>query len=132
MRFLLDTDTCISILRSSDSRATKTLSTCEPDEVVVCTIVLGELLYGAKRSSKPVENTAHVNSFAEAFASLPFDISAAVVYAETRADLAQKGTPIGPNDLLIASIARSRGLTVVTHNVREFERVAGLDVEDWQ
>jgi tRNA(fMet)-specific endonuclease VapC len=73
-----------------------------------------------------------VAAFCSRFISLPFDDYAVTSYARIRDDLAKAGTPIGPNNLLIASIALSRGLTVVTHNTREFGRVAGLMLEDWQ
>ena len=66
------------------------------------------------------------------FVSVPFDDQSAETYGRIRADLAAKGTPIGPNDLLIAAIARTHSLTLVTHNTAEFSRVAGLTLEDWQ
>ena len=66
------------------------------------------------------------------YASLPFDDDAADVYAEIRAQLERAGTPVGANDLLIASIARSNDLVLVTHNISEFERIPGLRVEDWE
>ena len=64
--------------------------------------------------------------------SLPFDDQAASIYGQIRADLAGKGLSIGPNDLMIAAIALAKGVTLVTHNTREFNRVAGLSIEDWE
>jgi tRNA(fMet)-specific endonuclease VapC len=93
---------------------------------------MAELLFGALRSRNMAVNLAVVRAFAGAFRSLDFDTDAAEVYATIRADLASKGTPIGPNDLLIAAIGLANGLTLVTHNSIEFSRVAGLTLEDWQ
>ena len=73
-----------------------------------------------------------VQAFCRPFQSLAFDDRAAAEYGKIRADLASQGTPIGPNDLMIASIALSNGLTLVTHNTNEFSRVLGLKLEDWQ
>jgi len=73
-----------------------------------------------------------VSQFVAGFASLPFDDAAADQYGAMRSRLASQGTMIGPNDLLIASIALAQGLTLVTHNVAEFSRVAGLAVDDWE
>jgi len=70
--------------------------------------------------------------FLSRFVSLPFDEAAHIQAAQIRADLARVGTPIGPYDLLIAAIARAHSVILVTHNTREFERVAGLNLEDWE
>ncbi len=98
----------------------------------MCSVVVGELLFGALRSRDGAKNLAEVRTFLASFLSLPFDDRAAEEYARVRADLAAKGTPIGPNDLLIAAIALANGLTLVTHNTVEFSRVVGLTLEDWQ
>lgn len=73
-----------------------------------------------------------VHAFANSFRSLPFDDVAAEAYARVRRELDTKGTPIGPNDLLIASIALTNDLTLVTHNTKEFGRVPGLPIDDWE
>jgi tRNA(fMet)-specific endonuclease VapC len=133
MKYLLDTNTCVQYLRKgSTSLIAAKLSSLPAGDVMLCTVVLGELLFGALRSRDVVKNRADVRKFAAAFAALDFDSSAAESYATIRADLAAKGTPIGPNDLLIAAIALTQRLTVVTHNTAEFSRVAGLTLEDWQ
>ena len=105
-----------------------------PADIALCSVVLGELLYGAHHgaASKLAANPALIARLQRQFASLPFDDLAAEEYGKTRADLASQGTPIGPNDLMIASIALANGLTVVTHNTSEFSRVPGLKIEDWQ
>ena len=103
-------------------------------DVVLCAVVLAELLYGAEHSGAAhrAANLALVASLRQQYLSLPFDESAAEEYGRIRAYLAGQGTPIGPNDLMIAAIARGNGLTLVTHNTKEFSRVPGLNVEDWQ
>jgi tRNA(fMet)-specific endonuclease VapC len=94
--------------------------------------VVGELYDGVYRSADASRNLDVLNELLEAFTSLPFDDKAAQVFGAIRVQLDALGTPIGPYDLQIASIALASGLTVVTHNVGEFSRVPGLTVEDWQ
>lgn len=94
--------------------------------------VKAELYLGAMKSRKP-ETTLHTQrAFVERFVSLPFDDAAADYYARIRAALEQAGTPVGSNDLLIAAIALANDLILVTHNRREFKRIPGLQVEDWE
>ena len=100
--------------------------------MILCSVVLGELEFGALRSVNPLNALESVRELRERHPTLPFDDSAAEEYARVRADLAAAGTPIGANDLLIAAIALAHGLTLVTHNTREYSRVAGLRIEDWQ
>lgn len=99
---------------------------------MLCSVVVAEHLYGALRSNRVQRSLAHVRSFCSRFMSHPFDDSAASEYCEIRAHLASIGMPIGPNDLMIASIARANGFILVTHNTSEFQRVPGLQLEDWQ
>lgn len=115
----------------SDSVRKKMLG-LSPDEIVVCSIVKAELLYGGKRSNNPERTLRNQRAFLERFISLPFDDVAAEIYSDIRARLASLGTPIGSNDLQIASIALANNLTLVTHNTREFSRIDGLRLEDWE
>ena len=94
--------------------------------------VKAELYYGAMKSSRAADNLVLLEEFFANFDSLPFDDDAARKYGEVRSSLARIGTPIGPNDLMIAATALVHGAVVVTHNIREFSRVAGLDIEDWE
>jgi tRNA(fMet)-specific endonuclease VapC len=94
-------------------------------------IVVHELLYGAARSARPREGRERVNLFVSRIAVLPFDLEAASHAADIRAELAAVGLSIGNYDSLIAGHARSRGLIVITGNLREFQRVPGLRCEDW-
>jgi tRNA(fMet)-specific endonuclease VapC len=94
--------------------------------------VKGELFYGSMRSNNPVKSLQIQQEFLQQFISIPFDDAAAMVYGTIRANLAKAGTPIGPNDLQIAAIALANELTLVTHNTREFSRIQGLKLEDWE
>jgi tRNA(fMet)-specific endonuclease VapC len=98
----------------------------------VCSVVKAELFYGVQKSVKQKENIEKVHKFLDQFVSLSFDDKASEKYGEIRADLEKTGTPIGPNDLLIASIALANNVILVTHNTREFKRVKGLKIEDWE
>jgi tRNA(fMet)-specific endonuclease VapC len=94
--------------------------------------VKSELYYGAYKSTRRDRNLANLNRFFSQFISLPFDDNAASIAGQVRAQLDVAGTPIGSNDLLIAAIALSNDLTLVTHNTREFARINGLKYEDWE
>jgi tRNA(fMet)-specific endonuclease VapC len=95
------------------------------------TVTVAELLHGAEKSQYPEKTLHTVENFISRLVVLDYDYSAAGQYGDIRANLERKGTPIGVNDLHIAAHARSRGLILVTNNLREFERVEGLRVENW-
>ena len=132
MNYLLDTNTCIYFLNERSDPLTRRIKTTHPREIVVCSVVKAELFYGALKSARPVENLRKQQEFLQTFDSLPFDDRAADEYGRIRARLEKAGTPIGPNDLLIAAIAIAHDVTVVTHNLGEFKRVEGIKVEDWR
>lgn len=133
MKYLLDTNACIAHLSSGGrSKVSQRLASSAAGDVVLCSVVAAELLYGAHRSANTARNLIEVNRFLSGFASFPFDDASAGIAAEIRSLLATAGTPIGPYDLLIASIARARALTLVTHNTGEFQRVPGLSIDDWE
>jgi tRNA(fMet)-specific endonuclease VapC len=131
VRFLLDTNTCIAYLAGRAPRLEEHLRHALTRDVVLCSIVKAELLLGAHKSARAPKNLARLAIFFRHFISLPFDDLAAESAGSARAALEIAGTPIGPNDLLIASIALAHDLIVVTHNTGEFSRVRGLRVEDW-
>ncbi|MEX2301059.1 MAG: PIN domain-containing protein [Bryobacterales bacterium] len=114
------------------ARHTNHLETVAPNAVRLCSVVKAELYYGAVKSRVREKTLAALRLFMDAFVSLPFDDRAARVYADIRVELEAQGTPIGPNDLLIAAIAVAHNATLVTHNRREFERVSDLACEDWE
>ena len=130
LRYLLDTNFCIRVIRDRPSGLRPRFN-AEADRVCISDVVLYELLYGAERSGRPAETRQQVDRFAARLRVLPFDTDAAAHTAEIRADLERRSSTIGPYDLMIAGHARSRGLVVVTGNLREFSRVQGLLSEDW-
>ena len=132
MTYLLDTNLCVSILRGDASILNERLQEVPRSDVTLCSVVSAELLYGAYKSSDPPTSLKTVRDFIASFSSFPFNEEAAEVYGRIRYDLSKKGILIGPNDLMIASIAYSNGAILVTHNVREFGRVEGLKMEDWE
>lgn len=134
MKFLLDTNAWIAYIRQSHLSLWTRLKSEPPKDLALCSVVLGELCYGAERSGtiQRGANFKLVDDLRARFVSLPFDDSAAEHYGRIRAHLASLGTPIGHNDLMIAAIALANNLTVVTHNTAEFSRVPGLKLEDWQ
>lgn len=125
MRFLLDTDAAIALIKGRP-QAVEWLRRRAPAEVVISSVSKAELYYGARKSARVEHNLGVFNRFFEPLRSLTFDDRAAEEYGIIRADLERAGTPIGPYDLLIAALARSRDLTLVSLNRREFSRVAGL------
>ena len=130
--YLLDTNACIRILNGNCAAISARIRTHAPSEICLSSVVKAELIYGARRSARVAENLRLLDRFFEPFASLPFDDACAEHYGQIRTELETGGTPIGPNDLLIAAIARNHGQILVTHNVREFSRVIGLKLEDWE
>ena len=133
MIYLLDTNVCVSYLRGTDRQQVEArLNAASFGDVALCSVVKAELLYGAARSQQPERNHSQLQRFFSGFPSLSFDDEAAAAYGTLRAALEASGTPIGPNDLMIAAIALASGLVLVTHNTAEFSRVPGLQIEDWQ
>ena len=132
MRYLLDTNVCISYLNNAESPVRSRMQMLKPAEIVLCSVVQAELYYGVMKSAAPSKNLARLAPFLNQFASLPFDNQAAREFGHIRANLAKSGTPIGPYDLQIAAIALANRLILVTHNTREFSRVTGLQLEDWE
>ncbi len=130
LRYALDTDLCIHVLRHRTVRLREKFN-AEADGLCISTIVLTELLHGAAKSQRPVETRREVERFVARLEVLPFDADAAAHAADIRAALERQAQGVGGYDVLIAGHARSRGLVVVTGNLREFRRVEGLRCEDW-
>ena len=130
LRYMLDTNLCIRVLRDRPASARRRFNE-NSEGLCISTVVLTELLHGAAKSARPVENRRAVEDFAARLDVLPFDEAAADHAADIRADLERKGAVIGAYDLLIAGHARSKGLAMITGNLGEFRRVEGLRCEDW-
>jgi tRNA(fMet)-specific endonuclease VapC len=128
--WMLDTNTLSDLIRNPQGALVRRLSSIEPDAVATSIGVACELRFGARRKGSDAL-TSRVEQLLGALTVLPFDEPADQHYADIRTALERAGTPIGSHDLFIAAHARSRGMTLVTHNTREFERVPGLSVEDW-
>ena len=132
MRYLLDTNVCIEILRGRNPGLKSRLAAQSLNDLVLCSVVWAELQCGARLAQNPPQELAKLHDAFGHWPRLPFDDAAAEAYGEIRAHLQRAGRQIGGNDLLIAAIAHTNDLTVVTHNTGEFARVPDLPVEDWQ
>lgn len=128
--WMLDTNALSELIRNPGGQLVQRLSAEAPDALCTSIVVACELRFGAQRKGSAVL-TQRVEQLLLALAVLPFDEPADEHYADIRAFLEREGTPIGSHDLFIAAHARSRGVTLVTHNLREFTRVPGLKVDDW-
>lgn len=131
MAYLLDTNCWIHYLKHGDSPIRVRLQTSAPGDVVSCSVVQAELLHGAEKYGNRERRVAAVVKTLAPFYSHPFDDAAASAYARIRHNLEVAGRVIGPYDLQIAAICTAYDLTLVTSNVSEFSRVAGLKIQDW-
>jgi tRNA(fMet)-specific endonuclease VapC len=130
-RYMLDTDTCSYIMKRSHPAVLKRLRAVPVSDVCMSVISKAELLYGVEVSQRRAQDAAALAAFLPYVEVVDFADDAALHYAEIRADLKRRGTLIGANDLFIAAHARALGLTLVTNNTAEFERVSKLKLENW-
>lgn len=130
MKYMLDTNMCIYAQKNIPQVIEKMKNNFQYG-VAISSITLAELEFGVQASANVEKNTIALYKFLSILEILDFDSNAATEYGKIRADLKKKGTPIGNMDMLIAAHAKSEDLIVVTHNTREFERVEGLQLEDW-
>lgn len=131
MRFMLDTDTCIYIIKQRPPEVIQAMINQSIDDICISTITLAELEYGVAKSLNVNQNRNALLKFLVPIAVIPFDSSAADKYGKIRAYLERKGMKIRPYDLLIAAHALSTGLTLVSNNTREFNRVPSLSTINW-
>lgn len=132
MKYLLDTNTCIRFINGRAPSIRKHILATHNRSIAISAIVKAEIYAGSAKSHSPEHSRAIQEEFFSRFTSLPFDDSCAVIYGTIRAYLEKQGTPIGGNDLLIASTALAYRLILVTHNTREFGRIPELPLEDWE
>jgi len=130
--YLPDTNVCVAVLRNAQSAIAQKMNTVRREDILLCDIVKAELFYGAYRSAQPLANIAKVQAFLAPFRSAPFDEASALIFGRIRRELETVGTPIGPYDLQIAAVTLAHNAVLVTHNTREFRRVNGLILEDWE
>lgn len=131
MSYMLDTNICIYAMKNKPEKVLQRLKEEINDGVCISSITLAELEYGMKHSSNPAKNEQALLRFLLPFDVLPFGAAAASEYGEIRAYLQKVGTPIGAMDMLIAAHAKSEDIVLVTNNTRGFERVVGLELENW-
>lgn len=131
MIYMLDTNICIYVMKEKPEKVLSRFKEEIDNGVCISSITLAELEYGMKHSSNPLKNEQALLRFLAPLSILPFGPTAASEYGEIRSYLQSRGTPIGPLDMLIAGHARAENLVLVTNNVREFERVPNLSLENW-
>jgi tRNA(fMet)-specific endonuclease VapC len=130
LKYMLDTNIAIYVIKRRPLEVLDTFNR-HAGQMCISSITFAELMHGVEKSAKPEHNLRQVEDFASRLEILEYGKKAAEHYGDIRADLERRGTPIGVNDLHIAGHTRSEGLVVVTNNLREFERVAGLRVTNW-
>jgi len=130
LRYLLDTNICIYVIKRRPESLLDHFNE-NASHLAISAITLAELLHGAEKSSMPQRTLSVVEDFCSRLDVLDYGAKAAQHYGQIRSALERRGTPIGVNDLHIAAHARSEGLTLVSNNLREFERVEGLLYENW-
>ncbi len=131
MRYMLDTDICIYIIKEQPKHVARRFACTQASEILMSAITYAELMRGVKKSAQVATNLEKLRLLAQEMSILAFDREAAEVYGDVRVDLERRGLIIGANDLLIAAHALQQGLTLVTNNENEFRRVPGLHVENW-
>lgn len=131
MEYLLDTNICIYIIKRRPPQVLERFRSRNLGEIGISAITVAELSYGVQKSQRVAQNQVALEQFLLPLALLEFDEAAALTYGKIRAELERQGNPIGSLDLLIAAQALNRGITLVTNNRGEFERVDGLAIENW-
>ena len=131
MKYMLDTNICIHVIKHRPASVLARFQRHTPQDMCISSITLAELEYGVEKSAFPEKNRIALTMFLSGITVLPFDDAAALEYGRIRADLEKQGTPIGPNDMLIAAHAKSLGLPIITNNTREFDRLEDLQTENW-
>lgn len=130
LKFMLDTNICIFTIKNKPEHVRERFN-LNSDRMCISSVTLMELIYGAEKSQAVERNLAVVESFVSRLSVLDYDALAAVHSGQIRAELAGRGTPVGPYDQMIAGHARSRGLITVTNDLKEFKHIPAIRVEYW-
>jgi len=130
LEYMLDTNICIYVIKNRPAALRERFDQLA-EALCISTVTLAELLYGVEKSARRGQNLEAVEQFAARLDVLPFSPKAAAHFGQIRAELERVGAPCGAYDMLIAAHARSEGLTLVTNNVREFQRMPGLRIDNW-
>ena len=130
LRYMLDTNICIYVMKNYPAELRDKFNRLA-DYLCISSITLGELYFGAEKSARIDQNLQAIEHFVARLEVLPFNAAAAMHYGQIRAALMRSGTPCGAHDIQIGGHARSEGLIIVTNNRREFDRMQGLQVENW-
>ncbi len=130
--YLLDTNVCIDYLTGRFPSVVRRIHAASPDDLLLSAIVMAELRYGADKSAHPRRNNARLDVLAAEVPNVGFDLAAAAAFGRIRKKLEAAGTPIGPYDTMVAAHALSLNAILVSDNVAEFSRVAGLALENWR
>ena len=131
MRYMLDTNICIYMIRQKPAKVLQKLKQLNPEDICISSVTYAELVYGVEKSMATEKNRLALSLMLAQTEILDFDARAADEYGKIRADLEKRGVPIGSLDMMIAGHARALGYTVVTNNMKEFARVNGLITENW-
>ena len=131
MRYMLDTNICIYVIKHKPEKVFQKLQTIHPEDVCISSVTYAELVHGVEKSAAVEKNRLALSILLANMEILDFDVDAADCYGKIRAGLERKGTPIGPLDMMSAGHAQSLGYTVITNNVKEFSRVSALKIENW-
>ncbi len=131
MKYLLDTNICIYLIKNNPEKVIKHFSKKKPGDIFISSITVSELYFGVAKSARQNENLVALKEFLQPLSILEFTEDDAIAYGGLRTQLEQAGTPIGAMDMLIAAHALSRGLVIVTNKEKEFRKVNGLVIENW-
>jgi tRNA(fMet)-specific endonuclease VapC len=131
MRVLLDTNICIYMIKNKPPEVRKHFEQFVPGDIAISSITVAELRYGVEKSAAREKNALALEAFLLPLEIAPFDIESAFVYGKIRAKLEKQGNPIGSMDMLIAAQAIAQDFTLITHNLKEFERIPGIRCETW-
>ena len=131
MRYMLDTNICIYVIKHKPEKVFRKIQTIHPEDVCISSVTYAELVHGVEKSAAVEKNRLALSMLLANREILELNVDAADCYGKIRAGLEKKGTPISPLDMMIAGHAQSLGYTVVTNNVKEFSRVSALRIENW-